>query len=313
MSALSRRRFLERGGRAAVGLAGAGASAAVALAEDAVADTGADRLVEQAAAQWAMLFDSTLCVGCRACELACNTDNELGRTPDEIFEGRPAEDARALAPSVFTYVTFHQVEADPSTAAFGKVQCMHCIEPACVSSCPVLALHKTAEGPVVWDGTRCLGCRYCMMACPFLVPRFDWDSRNPRITKCDMCFDLQGQGKPPACVAACPSKALRAGTRADLLAEAHRRIETRPRRYVHHVYGEHEAGGTNFLHLAARPFDELGYRRNLPMRSYREYTKPAMATIPYVLGGLGVALGALRWIINRRADVAAGGHEESQP
>jgi formate dehydrogenase iron-sulfur subunit len=299
MRSLSRRGFL--------GAAGAALVPDLAAAES----PAASALTEQAAQQWAMLFDSTLCVGCRSCEVACNEDNQLGRTTEAIFEGRPAEDARALAPDVFTYVTFHQLEADPSSAAFGKVQCMHCIEPACVSSCPVAALHKTPEGPVVWDGTRCLGCRYCMMACPFLVPRFEWESRNPAIRKCDMCYDRQAKGEKPACVAACPTGALKVGTRAELLEEAHQRIAARPRNYVHHVYGELEAGGTNFLHLAGRPFDELGYRRNLPTRSYREYTKPAMSTIPWVIGGLGVVLGTVRWVANRSEDVHA--TEEGEP
>jgi formate dehydrogenase iron-sulfur subunit len=302
MSGLSRRKFLARGGGAAAGLAGIGAGSAA--ASTGLAPSTVD-LAAQAADQRAMLFDSTLCVGCRSCEMACNKKNDLGRTPDEIHKGRPAQDARALAPNVYTYVTLHQWEADPSTAAFGKVQCMHCIEPACVSSCPVSALHKTVEGPVVWDGSRCLGCRYCMMACPFVVPRFEWQSRNPRIRKCNMCADLVGEGKPPACVAACPTKALRAGTRAELLEEAHRRIDARPRNYVHHVYGEFEAGGTNFLHIAGQPFEELGYRRNLPLRSYRAYTRPAMAAIPFVLGGLSLMLGAVRWVADREANVAA--------
>ena len=300
---LSRRAFLQQGARWGAGAAAGGAVSCV-LAEEATASSAAnEELEERAADQAAMLFDGTLCVGCRACEMACNEDNELGRTPDEIFEGRPAEDARALAPSVFTYVTFHQIEADPSTAAFGKVQCMHCIEPACVSSCPVAALEKTAEGPVIWHDDLCLGCRYCMMACPFLVPRFEWDSVNPRIRKCDMCYDLQLEGKKPACVGACPTGALSLGTRAELLQEAHRRIEAKPRAYVHHVYGEDEAGGTNFLHLAARPFEDLGYRRNLPMRSYRDYTRPAMAAIPHVLTGLGFLLGAVAWMVNRHERV----------
>jgi formate dehydrogenase iron-sulfur subunit len=310
MEGLSRRRFLARGGSAAAGLAAIAAG-------DAMAATGSESstadLAKQAANQHAMLFDSTLCVGCRSCEIACNKKNDLGRTPDEIHEGRPAEDARALAPNVFTYVTFHQWEADPSTAAFGKVQCMHCIEPACVSSCPVSALHKTPDGPVVWDGSRCLGCRYCMMACPFLVPRFEWHSRNPRIRKCNMCADLQAEGKPPACVAACPTHALRWGTRAELLEEAHRRIANRPRRYEHHVYGEFEAGGTNFLHLAGRPFEELGYRRGLPTRSYRSHTRPAMAAIPFVLGGLSLLLGGVRWVADREALVAEAEDPEEDP
>ena len=303
MTSLSRRAFLQTGGVAA-----AGAATAV-MAPEAAAETPAGTLAEQAAEQRAMLFDSTLCVGCRSCEVACNEKNQLGRTTDEIFQGRPAEDARALAPNVYTYVTFHQLEADPGSAAFGKVQCMHCIEPACVSSCPVAALHKKPEGPVVWDGTKCLGCRYCMMACPFLVPRFEWESRNPAIRKCDMCYDLQAKGEPPACVGACPTGALKVGTRAELLEDAHQRIAARPRKYVHHVYGELEAGGTNFLHLAGRPFDELGYRRNLPTRSYREYTKPAMSTIPYVIGGLGLVLGTVRWVANRSEAVHAAEEE----
>ncbi len=300
MGLLTRRSFLRRGGGAAAALAvgAAGASAS----EAATGSPSGNHLQERAAEQYALLFDSTLCVGCRACELACESHKHLGRSGDEIFKGRPAEDARALAPDVFTYVTFHQVEADPSSAAFGKVQCMHCIEPACVSSCPVQALEKTAEGPVIWHDDLCLGCRYCMMACPFLVPRFEWDAANPRIRKCDMCYDRILEGKPPACVAACPSGALKFGKRAELLEEAHERIEQRPRRYVHRVYGELEAGGTNFLHLASRPFEELGYRRNLPTRSYREYTRPAMAMIPYVVNGLAVLLGAIAWIVRRRIE-----------
>ena len=304
---LSRRAFLRQGACAGAGVALGGGAAGI-LAEDGfAASVSTEELTQRAAQQAAMLFDGTLCVGCRACEMACNEDNDLARTTEEIFSGRPAEDSRALAPNVFTYVTFHQVEADPRTAAFGKVQCMHCIEPACVSSCPVAALEKTAEGPVIWHDDLCLGCRYCMMACPFLVPRFEWDSVNPRIRKCDMCYDLQVEGKPPACVAACPTGALAFGTREELLAEAYRRIEQRPRSYVHHVYGEEEAGGTNFLHLAARPFEDLGYRRNLPNRSYRDYTRPAMAVIPHVLTGLGLLLGAVAWVVNRHQRV--GGSE----
>lgn len=308
MGSLTRRGFLSKGASATAALVVGAAGAKTGLAE--TESENGEALRAQAAQQYALLFDSTLCVGCRSCELACESEHHLGRSGDEIFEGRPAEDARALAPDVFTYVTFHQIEADPSTAAFGKVQCMHCIEPACVSSCPVNALEKTAAGPVIWHEDLCLGCRYCMMACPFLVPRFEWDSRNPRIRKCDMCYERLLKGEPPACVAACPTGALKLGKRESLLEEAHRRIEQRPRRYVHRVYGEHEAGGTNFLHLAGRPFEELGYRRNLPLRSYREYTRPAMAAIPYVLNGLAILLGAITWVANRRRAIAEAGADE---
>ncbi len=306
MSTLSRRGFLKRSGKTAALVSVATPLAAVATQEHGEPDGGGDSqtLALEAADQNAMLFDATLCIGCRACEIACNEDNELGRTEDEIFEGRPAEDARALGNDCWTYVTFHQDEADPTTASFGKVQCMHCIEPACASSCPVSALEKTPEGPVMWHDDLCLGCRYCMMACPFLVPRFEWYDLNPRITKCDMCYDRQIEGNAPACVESCPTGSLLWGTRADMLEEAHQRIVDNPRGYVHHIYGENEAGGTNFLHMAAQPFDDLGYRRNLPMRSYRDYTRPAMGPIPFVMTGLAFTLGAVAWV--------AGGHDEEE-
>ena len=300
MGTLSRRRFLTRSGPAVAGLAVATPTIAATSAARSAAEP--QDLAELAADQGAMLYDATLCIGCRMCELACNEDNQLGRTDDEIFEGRPTEDARALDINVWTYVTFHQWEADPASASFGKVQCMHCIEPACASSCPVSALEKTPEGPVMWHGDLCLGCRYCMMACPFLVPRFEWDKLNPRIDKCDMCYDRQLEGNMPACVESCPTGSLMFGTRAQLLEEAHRRIVESPRGYVHHVYGEQEAGGTNFLHIAGRPFEELGYRRNLPLRSYRDYTRPAMSAIPWVLNGLAFMLGAVAWVAHRNPE-----------
>ena len=307
MEKISRRAWLKTGGCAAAGAAlGGAALPETALAVEEV--DSAEELAKAAAGQRAILFDSTRCVGCRSCELACNEANNLGRTPEQIFEGREADDARALAPDVFTYVTHHDVGGAPSTSVFGKVQCMHCLEPACASSCPVHALEKTPEGPVVWHGELCLGCRYCMMACPFLVPRFEWYSTNPRIRKCEMCYGRQQEGKLPACVEACPTGALKAGTREELLKEAYARIEANPRDYIHHVYGETEAGGTDVLHLAGRPFEELGYRANLPDASYRSLTRPAMATIPYVLNGLGVVLGLTAWAVNRRKQV----HEEEE-
>jgi formate dehydrogenase iron-sulfur subunit len=287
--------------------AAAGAPWAPALArphggrqEDSRTESELARLAHLAANQRALLFDSTRCIGCRACEIACDEANDLGRTEDDILDGRQAEDARALAPDVWTYVTYHQVEGDPSTGVYGKVQCMHCIEPACVSSCPVVALEKTDRGPVIYHAEKCLGCRYCELACPFLVPRFEWDTWNPYIRKCDMCWSRQEDGRLPACVEACPEEALILGTREALLKEARARIAAAPRDYVHRIFGEREAGGTNFLHLAGRPFCELGYRQNLPQQSYRGYTHRSMLSVPYVLSSLAVSLGAIAWAINRR-------------
>jgi len=318
MELLTRRTFLQKGGgtaaSAALGaaaMATVGAGAAAATAGYAPADP--QDLAAQAADTHAMLFDSTYCIGCRACEIACDEKNELGRSFDEIFEGRPTEDVRALDTNIYTYVTFSQIEADPSTAAFGKVQCMHCIEPACVSSCPVLALEKTPEGPVSWHPEICLGCRYCMMACPFLVPRFEWDSVNPRIRKCDMCYDRLLVNEPPACVRDCPTEALLWDTRDNIVLEAHQRLLDSPRTYVPHGYGEFEAGGTNFMHIAARPFDEMGYRRDLPLQSYRDLTRPVMHVIPYIMNAMALVLGGVAWIAHRGAsDEPHAGAESAQ-
>jgi len=262
--------------------------------------------------QAAILYDSTLCIGCRACELACNGENDLGRSVDEIFAGCSYQDGRALGPNVFACVTQHSDHADSSDVAFGKVQCMHCLDPACASVCPVGAMMKTREGPVIWHADLCLGCRYCMMACPFEVPRFEWDSVNPRIRKCEMCYERLRRGEEPACVATCPSGALTFGSRETLLSEAHRRIADRPREYVHHVFGETEAGGTTVLHLAAYPFEELGYKSDLPDVSPAAGTRPAMAAIPFVLNGLAVILGASAWLSRRKGKLPPLAGEEEE-
>jgi len=303
MERISRREFLAQGGQAATAVAVGVAGGATASAAQGPVPQQVEAAQARAASQFAVLFDSTKCVGCRSCELACAAKNGLGRSPREILEGGACEDVRALGPNVLTYVTRHPIGDDPSRPVCGKVQCMHCIEPACVASCPVAALEKTLEGPVVWHADLCLGCRYCVLACPFSVPRFEWSSPNPRIRKCDMCYDRVLEGHAPACVAACPTGALAFGRRADLLEIAHRRIAGNPRDYWHHVYGEFEAGGTNVLHLAAYPFGALGYRQELPLHPYPDYTHPAMRTIPWVVSGLVVALGAMSWMSNRRREV----------
>jgi formate dehydrogenase iron-sulfur subunit len=151
-----------------------------------------------------------------------------------------------------------------------------------------------------------------MMACPFEVPRFEWDSRNPRIRKCDMCHARIQMGERPACVEICPSGALSFGTREELLSEAGRRIAERPREYVHHTFGEQEAGGTTVLHLAARPFDELGYKADLSEVSPAARTRPAMAAIPFVLNGLALALGASAWLTRRKGRLEPLKEEEEE-
>ncbi len=167
--------------------------------------------------------------------------------------------------------------------SFLKRNCMHCNVPACASACPVAALSKTAEGPVLYDESRCIGCRYCMLACPFQVPRYEWLDWKPRVRKCDW---------NRACVKACPVGALVEGPRKAMLEEAHRRIEAEPDRYVDHVYGEHEAGGTSYLILAAVDHEKLDLP-SLPPTVRSSIADPIMEALPGWIIGLGLALGAV--------------------
>lgn len=281
----------------------------------------------------AVLEDTTRCLGCRSCQVACKQANDLPAERTHLEKRRLGfQNPAALSAKTFTVVTNHEVE-DPRAPAglrwvFAKRSCMHCLEPACVSACPVTALHKETDGPVTYDSEKCLGCRYCVWACPFGVPTAEWDSLAPRIRKCTLCFDrlrdaaapaeLNGKAAPPeaqarmaeaqakpACVAACPTGALMFGERDALLAEAHRRIAEHPERYVAHVYGEKEAGGTSLLYLAAVPFDRIGFRTDLGERSVPSHSVPAMSAVPPAVIAAGGLLAGIYFLSRRRAEVKA--------
>ena len=164
-----------------------------------------------------------------------------------------------------------------------KKQCMHCLQPACGAACLTAAMKKTPEGPVIWRENKCMGCRFCMVSCPFDVPKFEFDSPNPKVSKCDMCFPRIQQRQEPACVAACPTGALTFGSRWDLLEEGRRRIYDAPERYVHHIYGEEEVGGTSFLYLSPVPFEQLGFPTHLATEAYPTYTREFLYAVPLVL------------------------------
>jgi formate dehydrogenase iron-sulfur subunit len=176
---------------------------------------------------------------------------------------------------------------------------MHCLEPACVSVCPVAALQKTVEGPVVYNAQRCIGCRYCMTACPFNVPKYDWRSATPLVHKCTMCADRLADGEQPACAKACLTGAVKFGQRNALLAEAHQRISDRPNRYLDQVFGEHEVGGTAVLYLADVAFASLGFPVGLPSFPLPAKTWAVMSLVPAVAGG-AAALMAFAYLLTRR-------------
>jgi len=207
-----------------------------------------------------VLVDLDKCIGCRKCEWACNQANHLPVQPLESFEDKSVfETMRRPGPGNYTVVNeFPDPSGGPPIRV--KVQCMHCNHPACSSACLVTAFQKQETGAVTYEKWRCMGCRYCMVACPFQIPAYEYeDAFTPEVRKCTFCAERIADGGVPACVEICPPQCLIFGKRSQLLTLAHRRIEAEPDQYVPHVYGEHEAGGTSWLYIASRPFEELGF------------------------------------------------------
>ena len=234
---------------------------------------------------WGVLVDTTRCIGCRACERACSVANDLP-VPD-VEEDRALEQERTTSDHQWMVVNRYETSRGE---VFVKKQCMHCWQPACTAACLTNAMHKTRKGPVIWHPDKCMGCRFCMVSCPFDVPKFEYHSWNPKIQKCNMCWQRLEKGGKPACVESCPTDALMFGKKRDLMEIARIRIYNHPDRYVHKIYGEHEVGGTGWLYLSAVPFEELGFRTDLGTTPYPEYTRDFLYGVPLVLFGLPALL-----------------------
>ncbi len=248
---------------------------------------------------YGLLIDTTKCIGCRGCQVACKQCNCLAA---EATGFRPIRtNPPDLTARTWSLVEFYEVPKSRMRLAwrFVKRQCMHCLEPACVSVCPVAALQKTAEGPVIYDAKRCIGCRYCMTACPFNVPKYEWGSTAPLVRKCELCQDRLVEGEQPACAKACLTGAVKFGQRDALLAEAHSRIAAQPGRYVDHIYGEHEVGGTAVLYLADVAFAAIGFPASLPLFPLPSKTWAVMSLVPGIAGG-AAALMTFAYLLTRR-------------
>ncbi len=224
-----------------------------------------------------ILVDTTRCVGCQNCSVVCAETNGLPEPDlDAIDEGK----VRDTSDKQWTLINRFEVDDEE---IYVKKQCMHCDQPACAAACPTKALLKTEEGPVIWRADKCMGCRFCMVSCPFEIPKFEYDSANPKIQKCRMCFERIQEGEQPACVSECPEEAMVFGTKRELMEEARKRIYENPDSYVHQIYGEEEVGGTGYLYLASVPFDQLGFKTELGDTPYPEYTKTFLYSVPVVL------------------------------
>ena len=281
--------------------------------------------IEPSADAVGMLFDSTLCVGCRGCQTACKEANKL--PADKVEANGGVYDA----PADLNSSTKNIIKAVPTKdgdQVYMKQQCMHCVDPSCVSACMLGALHKEGEakrkidgekkgtGIVLWDKLTCVGCRYCQIACAFNVPKFEWFEAFPAIVKCELCRSRADAKKGgayavanPACAEVCPRDAVVYGKREELLAEAKRRIAKDPKRYAPSVYGEKEGGGTQVLYLAAAgvSFQEMGLPA-LGDKSAAQFSE-SVSHAPYVKGFTPVALyAAMAFVIHRNKKKEAAGH-----
>jgi formate dehydrogenase iron-sulfur subunit len=249
-----------------------------------------------------VLVDLTRCIGCRGCQVACKSwnDRPTGKTDLSGNFTNPKE----LNSSTYTRILFTEQDTanEPQPVwSFVKSQCMHCKDPACVSACPVGAFKKTEAGPVTYDFDRCIGCRYCMVACPFSVPKYEWQSLLPWVRKCTFCSDRIAEGMTPACVKACPTNVMVFGSLDEVTKEAEKRLKDNPGKYVNHIYGKEEAGGTSWIYLSAIPFAELGFNTKIPAVKHPDLTWNMLSEIPMKVGALVVGLGLIAAFRNRGA------------
>ena len=244
---------------------------------------------------FAILTDVTKCIGCEECVQACQKTYAL--PPEKPW--RWLKKITDLSSSRWT--TILRMDGNNGDR-FVRKQCRHCLEPACVEACIVGALQKTEEGPVIYDRNLCIGCRYCMVACPWEIPRYSWEDAVPYIQKCNLCYErVKNEGKPPACVEACPTQATVFGDRDELLAEAHRRLKAEPDKYIQHVWGEKEVGGTSVLYVSDvpvklsdldKPITDL---TPMPQRTFK-----VLRHMPTVFFGMAAVMGGVWWIVGRR-------------
>ncbi|MCL2744297.1 MAG: 4Fe-4S binding protein, partial [Planctomycetaceae bacterium] len=189
---------------------------------------------------------------------------------------------------------------------FVKEQCFHCDEPACAESCFAKAFQKTESGAVVYYPNNCVGCRYCMLACPFHIPKFEWSKPLPAITKCMFCYTRITENEMPACISVCPTNVMKFGDKDAMLQEAKAVLTSNPA-YVQHIYGETEAGGTSWIYISDVSFEELGFRK-VPQYSLPKHTRPYMHWTPIlggIWGGVLAVTFAITALVHRRNKIQA--------
>jgi formate dehydrogenase iron-sulfur subunit len=253
---------------------------------------------------YGILVDTTRCIGCRRCELGCAEVNGLP-IPDisESVNKDVLSQLRKTTDAQYTIINRYETEKGP---VYVPKRCMHCNQPGCVAACTVKAMRKRESGHVTWD-INCIGCRLCMISCPFDVPKNEYEEAFPRIQKCNLCFDRYNKGELPGCVEVCPTQALMFGSRRELLAEGKRRIAQGNGKYVDHIYGENEVGGTSHLYLSSVPFEQIGFRKDLGIVPYPEYSTGFLYAVPFIFVLWPIAMLGINMATKK---VKGEGHEE---
>jgi Fe-S-cluster-containing dehydrogenase component len=262
-----------------------------------------------------VLVDTTACIGCRNCEWACKKAHDLPAGDLSSYEDKSVfKMMRRPDKSALTIVNQYENDKKINSPVSIKFQCMHCDHPACVSACIVGAFSKKENGSVVWDTDKCIGCRYCMVACPFQIPSFEYDKPlEPEIRKCDFCFERTKEGLLPACIEVCPVEVMTYGPRSELIKIAREKIKKYPDRYINYIYGENEVGGTSWLYLSGQ---DLIKTKAMPYLS----TKTAPGVSESIQHGifayfvppasLYALLAGIMWLGKKKKESATGGEGE---
>ncbi len=253
-----------------------------------------------------MLVDLSLCIGCRRCEEACKRANQLPPVEAPLNDSSVFEHTRRTDAENYTVVNRFANPQPNQPAVYVKKQCMHCEEPACASACLVGALRKTKEGPVVYNPDICLGCRYCMIACPFYIPAYEYHNpTSPKVRKCTLCYERIKAGGMPACAEICPVEAITFGKRSDLIKLAQAQILNNPGEYQNHIYGLDEVGGTTWLYISKVPFAKLGFPTDVGTTPFPEYTRGFLSAVPVVFVVWPALLGGFHLFANNRQPAPA--------
>jgi Fe-S-cluster-containing dehydrogenase component len=248
------------------------------------AEAGSAKHFEGYPGRYGLLHDTTLCVGCRSCEVACKEVNDLPPIEGPIDDPQVFDTVRRTTDTALTVVNRYVDGDGDRPEVYRKLQCMHCNEPCCATVCPCQAFEKTPEGPVLYHAELCMGCRYCVMACPYYALAYEYsDPLTPKVMRCTMCYDLIREGKNPGCADACPMGAITFGEREELIRVARERIRKHPERYIDHIFGEHEFGGTSWMVLAGTSFRALDLDEGVTSEPLPAIATSYLGVVPLVI------------------------------